>query len=194
MGWDFERSDLGPLIGGVGGPKRSSHCLATFFVCLGARVSPGARPKPSEREPWERSSSHCPVLALVSLLPGSFLPATPVPPCLPRLLHRSRFPTAHHLAFRQLREFAQSMLEERWNHRSLGRAALALFQAQMRRQSAPKKPSQPVFSQQGHLNLSSTPVTSGRAFPEAARSLEGDGLLPIRRPVLPLALPRPGPC
>lgn len=108
---------------------------------------------------------------LPSLLPGSFLPGTPVPPCLPRLLHRSRFPTAHHLAFRQLREFDQSMLEETWNHRSLGRTSLALFQAQMRRQSAPKKPSQTVFLQQGHLNLSSTPVTSGRAFPEAARSL-----------------------
>lgn len=79
-----------------------------FSLCLvGARVSTGTRPKPSEREPWERRcSSYCAVLALVSL-PCSLVPSipgTPVPPCLPRLLHRSRFPTAHHLhlAFRQL--------------------------------------------------------------------------------------------
>lgn len=89
---------------------RGPRTVWRLFLCAsgGARVvSTGTRPKPSEREPWERSSFTVrPVLALVSL-PCSLVPSslgTPVPPCLPCLLHRSRsrFPTAHHLAFRQL--------------------------------------------------------------------------------------------
>lgn len=143
LGWDFELFDFGPLIGCVGGSKRSSHCLAT------ARVSTGTRPKPSEREPWERSSSHCPVLALVSL-PCSLvpsLPGTPVPPCLPRLLHRSRFPTAHPFGIPAVGSWASIALGESdhliwrkhgWNHRWAAQR-WPFFGAQMRRQSAPKK-------------------------------------------------------
>lgn len=105
LGWDFELSNLETLIGGGG----TRTVWRLFFV-----------PRRGSSLDWNATQAlgegtvGTPLLVslcclgprLPSLLPGSFNPRDPCAslPCLPRLLHRSRFPTAHHLhlAFRQL--------------------------------------------------------------------------------------------
>lgn len=88
---------------------RGPRTVWRLFLCAS-----GLESSRLERDPSPRRGNRGNAARSLSVLswPSSPFPAPwflpplgpPVPPCLPRLLHRSRsrFPTAHHLAFRQL--------------------------------------------------------------------------------------------